>query len=214
MAYHIELPQINGLSEKEQLSQLNKYLYRQAEQLQWALNDLEGAKTGSNNGSKSPQSTQSTQSASGIFGSIKGLIKNSDEIFKAYAAMLGDFVTEVGTTEDGWTYKKWNRGTYEMFGRFEVTPTSSEKGESLYITNAIQIPTPFEIINDAVITGMGEGDYWLTGGTYDADAGAISIKIISDKAISTAEASAVRLRVVGTYVTTNTEEENGDSQSN
>ena len=205
MAYHIELPQINGLSEKEQLSELNKYLYRQAEQLQWALNDLEGAKTGSNNVSKSPQSTQS---ASGIFGSIKGLIKNSDEIFKAYAAMLGDYVTEVGTSEGGWHYKKWSKGTYEMFGRFEVTPTSSERGESLYKTDAISIPTPFEITDDAVISGMGEGDVWLTG-AYDA--GAISIKIISDKAISTTEATAVRLRVVGTYVTTNTEDENGDS---
>ena len=191
MAYHIELPQINGLSEKEQLSELNKYLYRQAEQLQWALNDLEGAKTGSNNVSKSPQSTQS---ASGIF--------------EAYAAMLGDYVIEVGTSEGGWHYKKWSKGTYEMFGRFEVTPTSSEKGESLYKTDAISIPTPFEITDDAVISGMGEGDVWLTG-AYDA--GAISIKIISDKAISTTEATAVRLRVVGTYVTTNTEDENGDS---
>lgn len=204
MPYNIDLPQINGLSEREQISQLNKYLYRQAEQLQWALNDLESGKTGSYTVSQSPQGTQS---ASGIFGSIKGLIKNSDEIAQAYAAMLGDYVTEAGTAA-GWTYKKWSKGTYEMFGRFEVTPTSSEKGESLYKTEAIQIPAPFGINDDFVITGMGEGDVWLTGGAYDA--GAISIKIISDKAISTTDATAVRLRVVGTYAI-NTEDENGDS---
>lgn len=190
MAYNLDLPQISGLSEKDQILRMRDYLYRHVEQLNWILNDLEKG-----------------QSADTIFNAISGLIADSDDIFQAYygkiAEKLGDFVIEAGTA-NGWTYKKWQRGTYEMFGTFEVTPTSLEKGESLYITNAIQIPTPFDINADAVVTGMGAGDYWPSGGAY-ANAGTISFKIISDKAISLTDASVVRLRVVGTYVT-NTEE--------
>lgn len=191
MAYIIERPQINGLNEKEQLAQMRNYLFKQAEQLQFALNDLE---TG---GSSVYATSQSPQSASAIFGAIKELIFNS----------FGDYVTEAGTV-GGWTYKKWGKGTYEMHGRFDVTPTSSTKGTSLYTTNAILIPTPFPITGDAVITGMGEGDYWLTCGAY-VDASTISIKLTGDKTISTTAASGVRLHVVGTYAI-NTEEENGD----
>ena len=121
---------------------------------------------------------------------------------------FGDYVNEAGTA-GGWTYRKWEGGTYEMYGRFDVIPTSSTKGTSLYTTNAIQILTPFPITEDAVITGMGEGDFWVTCGAY-ADASTISIKLTGDKTISTTAASGVRLHVVGTY-TINTEEKNGDN---
>ena len=341
MAYFIKPPQINGISEKEQLAQINQYLYQLSENLSWMLNDLEAGKTVVYNTPKSLANTEKAN-APATFGDIKGLIMNSediynaykeriiksaeifaayekliidskkifdayeeliidsediyvahkeriidddeifdahkeriidseeifeafktliidsedvfeahkeliinseeifnaykgkiidsDEIFNAYKEKISkseeifnaykeliikseeileayynkileklvDYVSEEGTAE-GWTFKKWKKGSYEMHGRFEITPTSSEKGESLYITNAIQIAPPFAINGDAVVTGMGEGDYWLSGGLYDAASGKISLKIISDKAISTTEASAVRLRVVGTY---------------
>lgn len=187
MAYRIELPQITGQTEKEQISQLHRYLYRQAEYLQWALNNLESGKTETNN---------ATQKATDTFVSIMGLIKDSDDIFDAYAAKLGDYVVEAGAS-GGWTYKKWSKGTYEMFGWFSVTPTSSEKGESLYKTNAMQITTPFAILQDAVITGMSDSDAWITG-AY-AGTNKISIKIISDEPISTTEGAGVHLHVVGTY---------------
>lgn len=200
MAYNIPLPQMHGLSEKEQLAELRKYLYQQAEQLQFEFNNLERGAEGSHN---APQSVK--QSVSGIFGSIKGLIANSDEILDAYYKKIA-----VHGTAEGWSYIKWLGGTYEMYGVFEVTPETSEKGASLYLTNAITIKTPFPIAEDAVVTGTGDGAYWLGSGAF-ADADNISIKLISDSAIT--DAVTVRLRVVGTYVT-NTEEENGDSQSN
>jgi hypothetical protein len=203
MAYNISLPQMRGLSEKEQLAEMRKYLYQQAEQLQFEFNNLESGGTSAYQAQRSAPNQVST---SAIFGAIKSLIGNSDEI----AENLYKKLAERGTAE-GWTYIKWLLGgTYEMYGRFTVTPETSEKGTALYLTNAITIKTPFKIAEDAVITGTGEGAYWISSGGY-ADADNISIKLISDTAIT--EAVTVRLRVVGTYVT-NTEEENGDSQSN
>ena len=202
MAYNISLPKLNGLSEKEQLAQMRTYLYQQAEVLQFALNDLESGRTVTYG---APKSLQNKIDATATFGAIKGLITNSDDIAEAYYRKFA----EHGTAE-GWTYIKWLGGTYEMYGVFEVTPESSEKGETLYLTSAIAIKTPFKVAEDVVVTGTGEGAYWLAGGAY-ADADNISIKLISDTAIT--EAVKVRLHVVGTYAT-NTEEENGDSQSN
>lgn len=202
MAYNISLPQMHGLSEKEQLAEMRKYLYQQAEQLQFEFNNLESGRTGAYQAQRSAPNQVST---SAIFGAIKSLIGNSDEI----AENLYKKLVERGTAE-GWTYIKWLGGTYEMYGRFTVTPETSVKGAALYLTNAMPIKTPFKIAEDAVVTGTGEGAYWISSGGY-ADTDNISIKLISDTAIT--EAVTVRLRVVGTYVT-NTEEENGDSQSN
>ena len=175
MPYNVDLPQFSG-DEKEQLSQMRNYLYRQAEQLGYALNNLDSNVSGNY---VAPKSTL-----------------NTNEIMKRF----GDYVTESGTS-GGWSYKKWNRGTYEMHGSFEVTPTSADKGESLYITNGIVIPTPFDIAEDAVVTGAAEGNRWLADGRF-AGARAVSVRIMSDTAISTAELAVIRLHVIGTYTTT------------
>ena len=82
MAYIIERPQINGLNEKEQLAQMRNYLFKQAEQLQYALNNIE---TG---GSSNYKTSQSPQSASAMFGTIKGLIMDSSEIIEAYYSQM------------------------------------------------------------------------------------------------------------------------------
>jgi hypothetical protein len=202
MAYNLSLPRLNGLGEKEQLAEIRKYLYQQSEQLQFELGNLE---TGGSAVYGAPKSLQGKVDAASVFGSIKGLITNSDDIIEAYYKKFA-----VHGTAEGWNYIKWLGGTYEMYGVFPVTPETSEKGAALYLTNAITIKTPFKIAEDAVVTGTGEGAYWISSGGY-ADADNISIKLISDAAIT--DAVKVRLHVVGTYVT-NTEEENGDSQSN
>lgn len=176
MPYNVDLPQFNGLNEKDQLAQMRNYLYRQAEQLQYALNNLDS-------------------SVGGAYTVPKSTL-NTNEIMKKF----GDYVNENGTS-NGWSYKKWNRGTYEMYGSFEVTPTSSEKGESLYITNDIVIPTPFDIAEDAVVTGAADGNCWLTDGRFAATR-AVSVRIMSDSAISTAKPAIIRLHVIGTYNTT------------
>lgn len=174
MPYHVDLPQFSG-NEKEQLAQMRNYLYRQAEQLGYALNNIDSAVSGAYEVPKS--------------------LQNTSEIMKKF----GDYVTENGTS-NGWNYKKWNYGTYEMYGSFEVTPTASEKGASLYITNDIVIPTPFEIAEDAVVTGAAEGNCFITDGRYAATR-AVSVRIMSDSAISTTKSAVIRLHVIGTYST-------------
>ena len=109
-------------------------------------------------------------------------------------------IYEVATTEasGSWAYKRWKDGTYEMYGLFEVTPTSSSVNSSLHRTNAIKVTTPFAITDDAVVTGTATGYYCLTNGVY-ANANAISIRIMSDKTISLTGSITVRLHAVGTY---------------
>lgn len=169
MYYNVDLPHFKG-DEKEQLAQMRNYLYRQAEHLGYALNNLD--------------------SVSGNYVAPKNTL-NTSEIMKRF----GDYVTANGAS-DGWNYKKWHTETYEMYGSFAVKPASSDKGENFYITNDIVIPTPFDISEDAVVTGSVEGNRWLADCRFAATR-AVSVKIMSDSEISTAEPVVIHLHVIG-----------------
>ena len=107
-----------------------------------------------------------------------------------------DYVIETGT-RDGWTYKKWKGGTYQAFGIFEVTPSSSSVNSALYRTNNMTIDLPFAI-SSAIVSGTAVGYYWITNGGISGDS-AITLRLMSDKTFSTTTAIEVRLEVVGTY---------------
>ena len=107
-----------------------------------------------------------------------------------------DYVIENGT-KGGWTYKKWKGGTYQAFGIFEVTPTSSTINGSLYRTNNMTIDLPFTI-SSAIVSGTAVGYYWITNGGISGTS-AITLRLMSDKTFSTTTAIEVRLEVVGTY---------------
>ena len=107
-----------------------------------------------------------------------------------------DYVIENGTS-GGWTYKKWKGGTYQAFGIFEVTPTSSTVNGSLYRTNNMTIDLPFTI-KSAIVSGTAVGFYWITNGG-PSGTGAITLRLMSDKTFSTTNPIEVRLEVVGTY---------------
>lgn len=107
-----------------------------------------------------------------------------------------DYVIENGTS-DGWIYKKWKGGTYQAFGIFEVTPTSSTLNGSLYRTNNMTIDLPFTI-KSAIVSGTAVGFYWITNGGISGTS-AITLRLMSDKTFSTATTIEVRLEVVGTY---------------
>lgn len=107
-----------------------------------------------------------------------------------------DYVVETGT-KDGWTYKKWKGGTYQAFGIFEVTPTSSTLNSALYRTNNMTIDLPFNV-ESAIVTGTAVGHYWITNGGISGNK-AITLRLMSDKTFSTTTAIEVRLEVVGTY---------------
>ena len=95
-------PQLDGLSEKEQLKQYRSYLFQLATQLQWALNNID---TSSNPVvvkavTKSiPTGSQSAESAESIFTSLKPLIIKSADIVTAYyeeinKRLVGEYVAQ------------------------------------------------------------------------------------------------------------------------
>lgn len=97
----IRTPQINGKTEKEQLSQVRSYLYQLAEQLQWALKNVDTSTdtvvVAPTPRSLLPAASQTTESAEATFGSIKALIIKSADIVNAYyeeinKKLIGEYV--------------------------------------------------------------------------------------------------------------------------
>lgn len=81
----IRLPNINGKTEAEQLTQIRSYLYQFAGQLQWALNNLEsGSSTGAIQQGNSAGSKTAEEEAVKNFNQVKGLIIKSADIVNAY----------------------------------------------------------------------------------------------------------------------------------
>lgn len=88
MPIELRLPNINGMTEKEQLAQIRSYLYQFIPQLQWALNNVT---TTSSNTETTPTRTQvvasgasSVADPSTTFNAIKSLIIKSADIVEAY----------------------------------------------------------------------------------------------------------------------------------
>ena len=136
----IRLPQITGVTEKEQLSQVKSYLYQFAEQLQWALSNIEAS---NNTGiiketpkSLYPSITSSTKDAEATFASIKALIIKSADIVQAYydeistrlegvyvaQSDFGDFVEK--TTQE---IESNSTSTTQRFENIQVTINNQNK---------------------------------------------------------------------------------------
>ena len=85
----IEPPSISGKNDRETLQQLKSYLYKTAQQLQWAFDTLE-------QGSPSPAPAGKTQQAVAsvtpktLFPGLKDLIIKSADIVDAYSQKIGD----------------------------------------------------------------------------------------------------------------------------
>ena len=85
MSIDIRLPNITGRTETEQLTQIKSYLYQFAEQLQWALQNVEG---GSNNPNVLYQSSSATLAPqpdrTSNFSELKALIIKSADVVEAF----------------------------------------------------------------------------------------------------------------------------------
>ena len=172
MPYNVDLPHFSG-NEKEQFAQMQRYLYRQAEQLGYALNALE-------------------QYHTDVYGKTKGATPADGKI-------TADHVVEQGKA-GGWIYKKWRGGSFEAFGTFEVKPTASEQMNTLYRSELIAVTLPFPIGEDTVVYGSASGGYWLGNSNRSGD-NSISVRIMSDDTINTTESVTLRLHAVGTLKT-------------
>lgn len=99
MSIDIRLPNINGKTDSEQLSQIRSYLYQFASQLQWALNTVESSGTEKNNSSVVFESSKELTESEALstFNSIKSLIIKSADIVEAYSEAIDNLLDLDGT---------------------------------------------------------------------------------------------------------------------
>lgn len=142
MSVDIRLPNINAKTEAEQ--QIKSYLIQLAEQLQWALKNID---TSNNTTIVNPtprsliSSSQTTASAEATFGSIKALIIKSADIVNAYYDEIN----------------KKLKGEYEAlsdFGTFKETVTHDITQSATRIDNAFtniqSIETNLQDVDESV----------------------------------------------------------------
>lgn len=111
MGIDIRLPNINASTEREQLVQIKSYLYQLAEQLQWAMQNVE-ASTNTVVASPAarrlmPSTSSGVTSPEATFGSIKELIIKSADIVDAYYEEINKKLKGIYVAEsDFGTYKE------------------------------------------------------------------------------------------------------------
>lgn len=145
MGIDIRLPQINGANDSEKIKQISSYLFQIAEQLQWALKNVD---TSSNTVIVTPTpkslspGLQSTVSAEQTFGSIKSLIIKSADIVNAYyeainKKLIGEYVAQ----SDFGTFRE------QTIQGIEANST----GINQYYTNIQEITETIENINSTLL---------------------------------------------------------------
>jgi hypothetical protein len=138
-----------------------------------------------------------------VIGDIKTIQDDLDALEDALTALgagSADYVTEEGTAE-GWTYKKWKKGTYDMFGEFTVTTTTicTDMG-SMFCSEELSLPTPFAI-DRAIVSGSADDLFLVASGgraSVDADTN-ISFVLLRPFSFDANLEIIVRLHVTGTY---------------
>ena len=121
----IRLPNINGKTEQERLSQIESYLVQFVQQLQWGLSQIDTMSSTSSASSVTPSvssaapSVRPAPSAEATFNSIKALIIKSADIVNAYyeeinKKLVGSYVAQ----SDFGTFQE------ETSGQFSATSTN------------------------------------------------------------------------------------------
>lgn len=146
MSIELRLPNINGTTEREQLSQIKSYLYQIVPQLQWAMNNI--GSSSSNVVVQSPVAkvsatgSSATTSPQATFDSIKSLIIKSAEIVEAY-------YEEVSRRLEGEYVAQSDFGTYsEQTG--QVIIENSTKIENVF-SNVQEIISEIESIEYTLV---------------------------------------------------------------
>lgn len=144
----IRLPNITGSTEREQLVQMKSYLHQLAEQLQWALQNVD---TNNNTAVVAPTAKSLAPVASGsvgqsdpqaTFASIKSLIIKSAEIVEAY-------YDEINAELEGLYVAKSDFNTFEEATRAQFQVTSTDITQTYTNIQAIYDPQIKET-NDAL----------------------------------------------------------------
>ena len=139
----LRLPNITGLSEKEQLSQIKSYLYQLTGQLQWALTNLETTtQTAIINTQNSASKSAEKVDAESTFNSVKALIIKSAEIVEAY-------YEEMNKTFSGEYVAQSDFGTFSERTEQSITENSTEIERAF--TNIQEIVSNVESITYSLI---------------------------------------------------------------
>ena len=228
MSVNFRFPSITAGTEKEQLAQIKSYLHQLVEQLNYALPTVGSgsAQTIEVQGGEMSYYElrsliiQNLQDVERRFEQLSAEVESDIEEALTEAKESGefdgppgpkgdkgdpgasgaDFVTDVGT-ENGWSYKKWNSGTYEMFGEFTVTTTTicTDMG-SMFCSEEFPLPTPFAI-DRAIVSGSADDLFLVASGgraSVDADNN-ISFVLLRPFSFDASMEIHVRLHVTGTY---------------
>lgn len=111
---------------------------------------------------------------------------------------IEDFVTEVGES-NGWKYKKWADGFFEMFGEFSVNTTANSSSLGLlYISEFFEIPTPFPV-EDLILTGMGNS-YFMPIGATEIGTNSIRFQLVNVVSWTSGLSIQLKLFVKGKYL--------------
>ncbi len=187
---NLRYPNITGHTTAEQVNQLRGYLYQLVEELNLFL--LTASASG---GGK----TYDVQGEEISFFELKSLIVSATEELasKIDSKLSGikDLVSEAGSLE-GWTYRKWESGTAEIFGSIAVTLASDGVARgSMFTSGAIELQLPFAL-SDAVVCGSCAGGYIIT--SADVSDTAISFELLSPETFSANTSVNIGLYITGT----------------
>lgn len=146
MSAMIQLPQLTGGSEQEQLRQMRGYLYQMAQQLNYALGTVETSmiqvREDSASALQRAASAGQKQSPKGTFNSIKSLIIKSADIVDAY-------YEEITRKLEGKYVAQSTFGTYTQETAQKIRENAD--GISRAFTNIQQIQSDVAEVNDQLL---------------------------------------------------------------
>lgn len=160
MSIQIQTPNITAGNDRERLQQIQSYLYRMAQQLQWAFDTIQ-VSTGSNvqTSVQSSQTGSDRQDPKSTFADIKDLIIKSADIVNAY-------YTTISKKLEGLYVAQSDFGTYTEQTDLEIQETNKEVTQ-LY-TNIREISGTVDgLYNSALITSA----YLKSGLLYEDENG-------------------------------------------
>lgn len=131
MSIQIQTPSITGGNDREKLRQIQSYLYRMANQLQWAFDTLQTG-TAASSGTVIPANRQQTakEDPAATFAGIKSLIIKSADIVDAY-------YTQITKRLEGQYVARSDFGTYTEQTALDIQANSTAISQLFTDTRAI-----------------------------------------------------------------------------
>lgn len=114
-------------------------------------------------------------------------LANADANVKIKEQTLADFVIETKVNQDtgSWSYRKWNSGACELWGRFSVTPSQQGVIGGVAYSDPIQISTPFGVQNLMMSGSIGGASQYISSYDWSYANKYIKIRISRPNAIDT-----------------------------